>query len=115
MTLALILAPVSLKLFTDRDEYNAFLKQKGLDSCDSDEGLSGSVYNKIVDGYVLIYISPDQTGNILNATLVHEAVHVFSRIRDYMGLGYDEEISAYGIESIFTQLTELYRNPRKHI
>lgn len=110
MTIALISAPLSLTLFTCREAYKEFLEQRGLEPSKIDGTTAGCVYNSIVDGQVLVYVDASQNLDELSASLVHESVHVFSRIRDYMNLGYDEETSAYAIESIFTQLKRLYQS-----
>jgi hypothetical protein len=110
LPLSLITAPVTLTLFTSRAEYKQYAKDSGHELDLTDKALSGSVCSVVVNNRVLVFIDPAEPPDEIRLSLVHESVHVWQIVREYMDIGYDKEVESYAIEAIFEELVRLCRS-----
>lgn len=111
------LPSLDIFLVTSQKDVDSIAKLKGYVLPQMDNSIARCIHTESPDGYnvVIIYYPTLLTDEPIQAqlTLVHECCHAFDFIRDHFGYGYDTELHAYGVESIYASAFERYAKMRK--
>ena len=116
----LVTSPLYIGLCTSELSYGRELKR--LNAEPKGEWLEGTEVGKVhpfedSDGGVILIVcvKPSDCIRDLQATLVHESVHVWQFVKEYIGENEpSKEFEAYSVENIYTTLMDAYneQHPR---
>jgi len=95
----------SVRLFTSAKKLNKFMRKHDLPPLDGTP--YGSVFDKLFDGQLLVYIDASQRGLELQTTLAHECVH--AAVALLKAIGEDDP----GEETVACTVGNLYRHIHK--
>lgn len=113
----LVLPTLDIFLVTKQSEVDNIPKLKGYKLPQEMNAIARCIQTQSPSGYNVVIIHYPRLLNdeALQAqlTLLHECCHAFDFIRDHFGYGYDTEIHAYGVESIYGSAFERYAKMRK--
>ena len=110
----LVASPIHYGLCTSELTFRRELKRLGLhDPPDwPDESSEAEMMEFETEGggsVIIVCVPPNKNMDDLTATLVHEAVHIWQRIKEYIAEKEPSpEFEAYSIESIFKSLRAAY-------
>lgn len=110
----LVTSPVYIGLCTSELSYTRELKR--LNAEPKGEWLEGTEVGKVhpfedSDGGVILIVCVKPTDSVrdLQATIVHESVHVWQFVKEYIGENEpSKEFEAYSVENIYTTLMGAY-------
>jgi hypothetical protein len=106
---ALVNAPLHIALCTSEAGYRRELRRLGQPNPPDwlPENSEGCVHEYAEA--LIVCVRPKKNREEVIATLVHESVHVWQHIRDYIGeRSPSVEFEAYSVETIFSTLREAY-------
>lgn len=110
----LVTSPLYLGLCTSELSYRRELKRLGVDIPSEwlEESDVGKVHQFEEEGgatAMIICIRPSDCQRTVQATVVHEAVHVWQFVKEYIGEKEpSKEFEAYSVENIYTTLMDAY-------
>ena len=111
----LVHSPLPIGLCTSEAEFQKEIRRLGSNNPPNwlEENAQAQVHffeNENKQTVMIVCVQPEKNQAILNATLVHESVHVWQEIKEYIGeFNPSREFEAYSIESIYSALSRAYR------
>ena len=110
----LVTSPLYLGLCTSELSYRRELKRLGVENPsewleDTDVGKVHQFEEENGATAIIVCVRPSDSARSVQATVVHEAVHVWQFVKEYIGEREpSKEFEAYSVENIYTTLMDAY-------